>query len=395
MQETLLNRNYVLLCAAHFCSGSSAFILLPMLPLYLTGELGVSKSLAGVMISLYATASMAVRPLSGHLVDRYPKKAFLLLFSILFAAACSGYVLMTGLLAFAAIRLMHGGFFSLMSTSMNTVAIENIPSSRLGTGIGIFGLTVSLAMAVAPMIGIELMEKFAPRASFIAAASFAALTALLVLPVTSRQAGAPGRASRPPAFTFKNMFFRAGLMPSLAYLLTIFTYGLISNYVALLAYERGLDGSAGLFFLFLAAGLVLSRFFAGVLLDKGYLAQVIISGHTLIIASLGYMLASAGSWSFLSAGLLLGMGFGMCMPSYQSLIIRLATPQQRGTANSIFYTAMDSGIGLAMLSGGVMADLTSLDLTVAFGGLMVFGSLMIFIKKCLPLMRTAGSGTAK
>ena len=59
MQQKLFNRNYVLLCVVQFCTAVTGHMLLPILPLYLTGEMGISKSLTGVMIALFAGAALA------------------------------------------------------------------------------------------------------------------------------------------------------------------------------------------------------------------------------------------------------------------------------------------------------------------------------------------------
>lgn len=392
MQEKLFNKNFNILCLAQLASGVSFFMLLPIMPLYLVTDMGVSKSMAGVIVSLYTIGALMVRPLSGPLVDRFQRKPMMLITMLLFAFSCAGYIFAVHLLAFAVFRFVHGIFFSLSSTSTNTVAIDNMPPSKMGTGIGLVGVIISLSMALAPMVGLELMSHFTARITFTVATGFAFLSCLLAVLVK-----APKRKiskDMGPLLNPKNLILQAGLWPAFAYLLTIFSYGLTSNYIALLAYERGLDHIAGSFFLFLSAGLVLSRLFSGMLLDKGYLSQIILAGQLMVVVSFAYVLLGTGPIVFLSSGLLLGLGFGMCMPSFQGLVISLAPPERIGTANSTFYLSMDVGIGLAVLTGGVIADLTNLTTTYAFGAVLVVVAMAIFITKCMPLVRTLGENTA-
>lgn len=382
MQEKLLNRNFVIICLSQLTFGISFFMILPIMPLYLVSDMQVSKSMAGVIVSLYTIGALLVRPFSGPLVDRFQRKPLMLLTMFLFAIASAGYIFAMHLLVFAAFRFIHGVFFSISSTSTNTVAIDNMPVSKRGTGIGLVGVIVSLSMALAPMVGLELMEHFAARTTFAVASGFAFFSCVLALFVSAPKKDIPktSRAIFEPAA----LILKAGLWPAFTYLLTIFSYGLTSNYIALFAVERGLEHISGTFFMCLSAGLVLSRMFSGLLLDKGYLSQVIIGGQLIVVGSFAYVLLWSGPFVFLSSGLLLGLGFGMCMPSFQGLIISLAPPDKMGTANSTFYLAMDTGIGLAILTGGFIADLTSLAATYAFGVVLVLAALGIFILKCMP-----------
>ncbi|HIY48322.1 MAG TPA: MFS transporter, partial [Candidatus Barnesiella excrementavium] len=53
-----------------------------------------------------------------------------------------------------------------------------------------------------------------------------------------------------------------------------------------------------------------------------------------------------------------GLGYGCICPAYQTMFINLAPNNQRGTANSTYLTAWDLGVGLGVLIGGQIAELT-------------------------------------
>ena len=66
---------------------------------------------------------------------------------------------------------------------------------------------------------------------------------------------------------------------------------------------------------------------------------------------------------FMSAAIL-GMGYGFVCPSFQTYFINLAEHNQRGTANSTYLTSWDLGVGLGVLIGGGIADMS--DYTTAY-----------------------------
>ena len=55
---------------------------------------------------------------------------------------------------FAIVRTIHGIPFGATTVANSTVAIDVLPSSRRNEGIGYYGLSNNLAMAIAPSAGI-------------------------------------------------------------------------------------------------------------------------------------------------------------------------------------------------------------------------------------------------
>ncbi|MDL2307322.1 MFS transporter [Desulfovibrio sp. OttesenSCG-928-C06] len=389
LQEKLFNRNFILLCTCQLASGISFYMLMPVFPLYLTLEMGASTAVAGGVVSLYALAALLARPFSGPLVDGFQRKPLLVLSAFLLALAGCGYALTSVLVVFAMSRFMHGITFSISGTSLSTVAIDNIPPTKLGTGIGLFGMIVSLSLALGPMVGLLLMD-VSYMAAYWGAVSFAVVAAILTMLVRAPRREIPPRKGK--LFSPSDLFVRENLLPSLIFMMTIYTYGVTTNFVSLLAHERGMSEISGLFFLFFAGGLVLCRLYCGVLIDKGYMVGVIICGKLLVAGSLAVLILFGFSpVPFLGGAMGMGLGYGMCMPAYQTMMINLAPKEKRGTASSCYLLAMDLGVGISTLSGGMLAQMTSLSTTYAFGGALCVVSLILFLVRGLPLARRAAS----
>lgn len=64
---------------------------------------------------------------------------------------------------------------------------------------------------------------------------------------------------------------------------------------------------------------------------------------------------------FFTVALLLGIGFGIMFPAYNTLFVNLAPNSQRGTATSTYLTSWDVGIGIGMLTGGYIAEVSTFD----------------------------------
>ena len=139
---------------ANFTLFFAFYILTPLLPLYLSEHFGATKDVIGLVLSGYTITALLFRPFSGYVVDAFPRKTVLMISFGAFAIFFAGYLAASTLLLFTIVRTLHGGPFGATTVSNSTVAIDVLPSSRRTEGIGYYGLSNNLAMAIAPTIGI-------------------------------------------------------------------------------------------------------------------------------------------------------------------------------------------------------------------------------------------------
>ena len=166
-----------------------------------------------------------------------------------------------------------------------------------------------------------------------------------------------------------------------------------TNYVAMYAKQIVINATTGFFFTFMAIGMAISRIFSGKIVDRGKITQVISAGLYLVVFS--FFLLSACvyliSWNnmgctmvFFSVALLLGVGFGIMFPAYNTLFVNLAPNSQRGTATSTYLTSWDVGIGIGMLTGGYIAEVSTFDKAYLFGACLTIVSMLYFNGKVAP-----------
>lgn len=153
-KERLWNGDYCKVMTANFTLFFSFYLLTPLLPLYLSENFGATKDVIGMVLSGYTLTALLSRPLTGYLVDTLPRKKVLLWCFFFFFVFFAGYLTASTLLLFTIVRTLHGAPFGSVTVANSTAAIDVLPSSRRNEGIGYFGLSNNIAMAIAPSVGI-------------------------------------------------------------------------------------------------------------------------------------------------------------------------------------------------------------------------------------------------
>ena len=354
--------------AANFALFFAFYVLTPLLPLYLSEHFGATKDVIGLVLSGYTVMTLLIRPFSGYVVDSFSRKKVLMLcfgtFSIFFA----GYLAASTLLLFMVVRTLHGGPFGALTVSNSTVAIDVLPSSRRTEGIGYYGLSNNLAMALAPTIGIfvyRLTHNFELLfwLALIVACFGWVVDATVKLPVRDIQ-------KNKTKLSLDRFFLTQGWLLGLNMVAFGFSFGVLSNYLAIYRKEElGITGGTGTYFMLCSVGLILSRLQGGKALRDGRVTFN--AGSGIVISLIGYtlfvLMPTLSQWSMINgqwsmilgyygSALLIGLGNGHMWPAFQNMTINVAHNNQRGTANSTILISWDIGMGLGILLGGVISE---------------------------------------
>ena len=108
----------------------SFMLLMPLFPLYLRDTFGANKETIGIVLSGYTIAALFIRPISGYLVDTFPRKVILLLFYALFVALSAGYLVAASITMFAIFRTLHGIPFGATTVAGTTMAVDVLHPTR-------------------------------------------------------------------------------------------------------------------------------------------------------------------------------------------------------------------------------------------------------------------------
>lgn len=383
--ERLWTFNFIKACLANFLLFFAFYLLIPVFPMYLIDTFGASKSTIGIVLSSYTVAALLIRPMSGFVLDMIQRKPLYLAAFFVFVVTFVSYPLALTLGMFMVFRILHGFAFGFVTTAGNSLVVDILPASRRGEGLGFFGIANNLAMVVGPMTGLMLQSRFGYLIIFYLAITtgligFVFATLIKVDKVTTEREKAPLALDR--------FFLLKGTQAGITLMLTGIPYGMFITYLAVYGLELGIRSDLGLFFTLLAVGLIGSRLFSGKMVDRGHLTRAIEYGLIISVAGM-LLLASLQRFSFTHPALvevlfliipiILGTGYGLMFPAYNTLFMNLAPHNRRATASSTFMTSWDIGIGAGLILGGSLGDSEGgLALAFGVGGLLILLSYVVF-----------------
>jgi len=383
--ERLWTFNFIRACLANFLLFFAFYLLIPVFPLYLIDTFGATKSTIGIVLSSYTVAALLIRPVSGFILDMLQRKPLYLVAFFIFVVTFVSYPLALTIGMFMVFRILHGFAFGFVTTAGNSLIVDILPASRRGEGLGFFGIANNLAMVVGPMTGLMLQSRYGYLIIFYLAITtgligFVFATLIKVEKVSFVREKAPLALDR--------FFLVKGTQAGFTLMLTGIPYVMFITYLAVYGLELGIRSDLGLFFTLLAVGLIGSRLFSGKMVDKGQLNKAIEYGLLISVAGM-LMLASLQRFYvshpdlvellFLLIPIILGTGYGLIFPAYNTLFMNLAPNNRRATASSTFMTSWDIGIGAGLILGGSLGDSEGgLALAFGVGGLLILLSYVVF-----------------
>ena len=384
MGDRLVTRSFICILAANFLLYFGFWLLVPVLPFYLKETFSCGEAAVGTILSCYTVSALCTRPFMGYLYDGFARKPIYIMAYLLFTAIFAGYVLTSLLAVFILLRAVHGVAFGTVTVGGNTLVIDITPSNRRGEALGYYGLTNNVAMSIGRMTRLFL---HASHLSYEHIFSIGLLTCVLgFLAAVSVKAPRKVPVKRPPV-SLDRFILLKGIPAGIALLLLSIPYGATTNYVAVYAREIGLQVPTGFFFTLMAVGMGISRIFAGKFVDRGYITQTISYGFYVVIAAFfllsccSTVIAYSEAWCsfiFYLVPFMLGIGFGVMFPAYNTLYVNLAPNNQRGTATSTYLTSWDIGIGLGISTGGYIAQQYAFDAVYLFGSILCVASMLFF-----------------
>lgn len=361
--EKLWNRNYIKVMIANFMLYFAFYVLTPLLPLYLSETFGATKDYIGIVLSGYTLAALLTRPFSGYIVDSFSRKKVLVMCFFVFFIFFAGYIAAGTLLMFAIVRTLHGAPFGAVTVANSTAAIDVLPASRRNEGIGFYGLSNNLAMAIAPSIGIYIYKYTNNFSLLFWLALFVALMGLVA--ASTVQPPTVASIQNKNKLSLDRFFLTRAWLLAINIIFFGFCFGVLSNYLAIYSKEiLGITGGTGTYFMLLSVGLVLSRLQGSKSLRAGKLTMN--AGEGILLSLLGYVIFALvqSPIGYYASALLIGLGNGHMYPAFLNMFVNVAHHNERGTANSSILTSWDVGFGIGILAGGVVAQY--LGYTAAF-----------------------------
>lgn len=346
-QPMLWTRDLVLIILVNLCVFTNHIMSLATFPFYVKA-LGGTEALAGICAAVFSFVAVIIRPFIGWWLDNGVRRTALVIGLLLMSFAPAGYVLVPSLSIVIACRMIHGVSLSFSNSTTATVASDVICKPRFAEGMGYFGMATALASAIAPALGLSLMEGAGFQALYFTAMGITLVGLVLFMLIKAPRIDVPKKK-----LDFKTLINRDSLPASVTMLVFMFTFGALENFVAIFAAEQGLP-SGSIYFVIMSVMLLLVRIFLGKLVDqKGEAIFVYTCNAAMLVAFLLLALVPNTVTYVLSAALA-GYAFGGLEPSLQSMAVHTSKDATRGSANSTFLCGYDIGYGLG---GGIAGSL--------------------------------------
>jgi len=352
----LWTRDFILISIASLFITLGFQMLLPVLPVF-SAKLGGSDAWAGLVVGIFTISAVIMRPIAGRLLDKQGRKGVFLIGLLVFLICVLLYNWTSTILVLLILRFIHGFGWGASSTASSTIASDIIPKSRLGEGMGFFGLTSTLAMAVAPALGLELLDGYGFSTVFYISAGFVLISIMIAFPIKYHKPEVdqkpdvdksvdPGKAG---------IIEKSAILPAVVIFFVTMTYGAIVSFIALYAGQRQVE-NIGLFFTIYAVALLISRPYFGRLTDRKGTSYAVLPGIICVILSMCLIYSANSLIVFLIAGFIYGIGFGAIQPALQAMSVRKVDHARRGAANATFFLGFDLGIGAGAILWGIIAE---------------------------------------
>ncbi|MFT6871129.1 MAG: MFS family permease [Roseivirga sp.] len=376
--DKILTRDYILHFTSYFLMASAFYFLLPTLPTYAEVALGAKKNQIGWIIGVYAASALAIRPFCGYVLDAYGRRSVYLIALVLFTVLMWLYHYSSTFYILLVIRIFHGFTWGIITTGGSTIAADLIPESRRAEGIGYFGLAMTLAIALAPFSGDQIMGQ--NNFSNLFTISFGFAVAALILAFFIK---IPKIKTGETKIGISKMFDKRVNRIAIVMFTGAFPYAAIFSFILLYSEELSIE-QGSLFFIFMAVGVGLARIFVGKIMDKHGPSMLVFAGLTVTIIGLIWFSYVDSFWQFMTVGVLVGIGNGIIMPTIQTMALNMVPLERRGAANATFFSAVDLGIAAGSISLGYIAEYYGLaNMFFASGVILLFPLIyfFIFVKK--------------
>ena len=353
----LLSRDVVLVMTAGFCYMACSMIGISLTAGF-AAELGASPSATGAIAASMSFISLFCRPFAGILSDKFSKRAVAWGSSSLLLAANIGCCFAKTPLFLTICRTVNGVGFSVISVCIATWMTMMIPISRMGAGMGLYGIVNALAIAVGPALGIRLQAAVGYQWTFIASLTLNVCAFVTVLLV--KNGGRPARKTVAAEQSLRHRLSLRNLVEPraipLAAVFMMFAIPYFANQSFLVDYisTRHLRISSDLFFVFYAAALLVLRLTLRDLFDsKGFRFWLVVCSFAML-ASLAFLTFMTNDWYLLGAGIAMAASYGLMSSVTQAQAVVIAGREHSGLANGTYYMGIDLGMALGPVLAGVL-----------------------------------------
>ena len=357
-EEKIWNKGFTTVTLSHSLVSLGAYMVIPTIPLFLV-SLGATESVVGIVATAYYISSILTRFLINLVIARVGKKRALIAGLFLCSIVMASYGFAESVAAVAALRIIQGMGLGSASTIAVTLAVDFLPDSRRGQGLGYHTMGIVVAMTIGPAFALFLRSNFGFMPMFLIASCSSLIAAITVFfidepqIITSEPQGKQEEKAK--AVDWRNIYDRKLIAPSVVVLLFGVCRSVDMNYIAIFAEERNLE-FLSLYFVVQTATMFLIRLIIGPFVDKKGRNWILLPGGAAMLAFLITLSLTKTSAAMLLGAFFSGLGIGVLSPNLQVWMISLVNPKKRSVASASYYSFVELGSAIGAPLLGLAAE---------------------------------------
>ena len=294
---------------------------------YVLENFNASPSKAGLAASIFVIGVLTARLFTGKYLDIIGRKKLLYIGLVLSFVVSLLFFSIDNLTTLIFVRFVQGMVMGMAISVLQIGIMSIIPVNRQGEGISYYSLSLIVATAIGPFIGVFIMQMGNMRMIFIICTIICFIciilsffTSIPKVELTSVQ------REDMKGFQLKNFIEKRALpIAALAGILAICYSGILS-FLASYSKEIHLLSAASYFFIVYSFFVLLSRPFTGKILDSKGDNIVMFPAFFLFIAGLLVLSQAGNALTLLIAGALAGLGFGNLQSAAQAIAGQECSP---------------------------------------------------------------------
>ena len=373
----IFTRDFVLSFFAQIAFSSVFFILIPTIPIYLQ-QLGTTEAGIGVLVGALSVSSLVLRPFIGRALLKGRERNFMIVGTILYAVSSAAYLIAKPFWPFFIVRVLQGIGLAFFATSSFTLVTRISPSAHRGQSLSYFYLAINIAFALAPSLGMALINHFKFFVLFIVCAVLSLGSLFITLKLNSEEVD----SSESQSVKDQPLLSRKALPPAIMAFMGSSIWGAVTAFFPLYALHHGVS-NPGLFFAVLAITLISARGFGGKILDLYSRERILLPCLIAQIIAMALLAFSSNIPMFFLVAVIWGLGNAFLYPTLVAYAIDLSD-SSHGPAIGTYTAFSDFGAGVGAAIMGVVLQLTNypiMFLCLSFTGVLNLSYLYFFVIK--------------
>lgn len=329
-------------------------LVAPALPV-VRDAFGLTDARASLLVSVYFLTGIALSPFIGLLADRWGRRRVLVPSLVVFAVAGGAMAVAPGFETVLALRLVQGTAAAGIFITTVTLISDAFEGVRRNAVLGVNTAVLSVGAAVYPLVGGSLatISWNAPFFAYLLALPVALFAFRAVEePPVERQRGGVGYLRRVAASVAR----RAAVVPyGTAFLTEALLFGAVFTAIPFL-----LAGTYGVSPVFIGLAVTAAEVASAlVAAQNGRLARSFADASLIALGYACYAVGLGGAWLAPSpllvgsAGVVMGAGVGLTLPSVDALLSSLVAQEYRAGALSLrnSTTFLGRAVGPVLFTG--------------------------------------------